>query len=87
MVGLVRVELRLKGVQFERRPVSQARFLNAKINVGFQNTAFKFNVATTTSWVQLHKQFLKRNKDLWGDRQPAKDNLYAIDPSDIPKEW
>ena len=39
------------------------------------------------SWVQLHKQFLERNKDLWGDRQPATDDLYAIDPSDIPKEW
>ena len=39
------------------------------------------------SWVQLHKLFLERNTDLWGDRQPASTELYAIDPDDIPEHW
>lgn len=38
------------------------------------------------SWVEMHKQFLDRNQDIWGGRKIGTD-LYAIDPADLPKSW
>ena len=40
------------------------------------------------SWVELHRMFLERNKDLYGDRRLTDaGSVYAMDPGDIPKEW
>lgn len=62
----------------------RARFTNLKPLPEGERTRSK---EKHKSWVQLHKLFLRRNKDLWGDRRPAGDDLYAIDPEDIPEQW
>lgn len=64
----------------------RARFTNLKPMPENERTRSK---AKHKSWIELHKLFLRRNKDLWGDRRPAPadQDLYAIDPADIPEQW